>query len=109
MSPRGIFTHVEIILRILDCLGQVLYLGRAPRTKETLPDFLKWRRVTRPPTCIPRVDGKSTDPWEMGRHKFLKDFRSHSMFPRMGTVGGPGGRLFVFWKRWKSVWRDVPA
>ena len=23
MSPRGIFTHVEIILRILDCLGQV--------------------------------------------------------------------------------------
>ena len=26
---------------------QVLYLGRALRTKETLPDFLKWRRVTR--------------------------------------------------------------
>ena len=24
---------------ILNCLGQVLYLGRAPRTKETLPDF----------------------------------------------------------------------
>ena len=28
---------------------QVLYLGRAPHTKETLPDFLKWRRVTRHP------------------------------------------------------------
>ena len=28
---------------------QVLYLGRALRTKETLPDFLKWRRVTRHP------------------------------------------------------------
>ena len=25
---------------------QVLYLGRAPHTKETLPDFMKWRRVT---------------------------------------------------------------
>ena len=56
MSPRGIFTHVGIILHILDCLGQVyagvykvMYLGRAPRTKETLPNFLKWRRVTRPP------------------------------------------------------------
>ena len=24
---------------IVDCLGQVLYLGRAPRTKETLLDF----------------------------------------------------------------------
>ena len=28
---------------------QVMSLGRAPRTKETLPDFLKWRRVTRHP------------------------------------------------------------
>ena len=28
---------------------QVLFLGRAPSIKETLPDFLKWRRVTRPP------------------------------------------------------------
>ena len=26
MSPRGIFTHVEIILQLLDCLGQV-YAG----------------------------------------------------------------------------------
>ena len=24
---------------ILSCLGQVLYLGRASRTKETLPNF----------------------------------------------------------------------
>ena len=23
MSPRGIFTHVEIILQLLDCLGKV--------------------------------------------------------------------------------------
>ena len=32
---------------ILNCLGQVLYLGRAPCTKETLPDFREWCRVTR--------------------------------------------------------------
>ena len=44
MGPSGRFTRVVIIL---DCLGQgtgfmqVLYLGRAPRTKETLFDFLK--------------------------------------------------------------------
>ena len=38
--------HIGNILHILDCVGQVnagfiqvLYLGRAPRTKETLPDF----------------------------------------------------------------------
>ena len=28
---------------------QVLYLGRAPHTKEILPDFHEWRRVTRHP------------------------------------------------------------
>ena len=28
------------------CFIQVLYLGRAPRTKETLPDFLEKCRVT---------------------------------------------------------------
>ena len=36
---------------------QVLYLGRAPRTKETLPDFLKWRRVTRHPLVFRKLTG----------------------------------------------------
>ena len=34
---------------ILNSLGHVLYLGRAPRTRETLLDFHKWCRVTRHP------------------------------------------------------------
>ena len=34
---------------ILNLLGQVCTLGRAPRTKETLPDFREWCRVTRHP------------------------------------------------------------
>ena len=57
MGPSGRIGH---ILYILDCLGQVyagLYLGRAPRTKETLPDFLKWRRVTRPPLVFRWLTG----------------------------------------------------
>ena len=29
---------------VWDWYMQVLYLGRAPRTKESLPDFLKWCR-----------------------------------------------------------------
>ena len=36
---------------------QVPYLGRAPRTKETLPDFLKWRRVTRHPFVFRKLTG----------------------------------------------------
>ena len=41
---------------------QVLYLGRAPRTKETLPDFLKWRRVTRPPFVFRELTGSQRTP-----------------------------------------------
>ena len=41
---------------------QVLYLGRAPRTKETLPDFLKWRRVTRPPLVFRWLTGSQRTP-----------------------------------------------
>ena len=57
MGPSGLIGY---ILHILDCLGQdiqVLYLGRAPRTKETLPDFLKWRRVTRHPLVFRGLTG----------------------------------------------------
>ena len=36
---------------------QVIFLGRAPRTKETLPDFLKWRRVTRHPLVFRGLTG----------------------------------------------------
>ena len=49
----GLWAQVAIL--IIDCyIGlfgtgfvQVLYLGRAPRTKETLPDFREKCRVTR--------------------------------------------------------------
>ena len=41
---------------------QVLYLGRAPRTKETLPDFLKWGRVTRHPLVFRGLTGSQRTP-----------------------------------------------
>ena len=48
MGPSGRFTHdCDYIGLLGTCFMQVLYLGRAPRTKETLPYFLKWRQVTR--------------------------------------------------------------
>ena len=37
MGPSGCFTHVMIYWTVWDRFIQVLYLGRAPRTKETLP------------------------------------------------------------------------
>ena len=62
MGPSG---RIGYILHILDCLGQdmqVLYLGRAPRTKETLPDFLKGRRVIRPPLVFRGLTGSQRTP-----------------------------------------------
>ena len=53
------------ILHILDCLGQemqVLCLGRALHTKETLPDFLTWRRVTPHPLVFRGLTGSQRTP-----------------------------------------------
>ena len=41
---------------------QVMYLGRAPRTKESLPDFLKWCRVTRHPLVFRELTGSQRTP-----------------------------------------------
>ena len=62
MGPSG---RIGYMLHILDCLGQdmqVLYLGRALRTKGTLPDFLKWRRVTRHPLVFRGLTGSQRTP-----------------------------------------------
>ena len=53
VGPRGRFTHGY---DILNCLGQVLYLGIAPRTKETMPDFHERCWVTRHSRVFPRVN-----------------------------------------------------
>ena len=37
-------------------------MGRDPRTKETLPDFLKWRRVTRHPLVFRGLTGSQRTP-----------------------------------------------
>ena len=45
---------------------QVLFLGRVPRTKATLPNFLKWRRVTRPPLVFRGLTGSQRTPGYWG-------------------------------------------
>ena len=41
---------------------QVFYLGKAPRTKETLPDCLKWRWITRHPLVLRGLTGSQRTP-----------------------------------------------
>ena len=58
---------------------QVLILGRAPRTKETLPDFLKWRRVTRPPLVFRGLTGSQRTPgfWGVTGYDYVNLFRKN--------------------------------
>ena len=56
---------------IVNCLGQVLYLGRASRTKESLPDFREWCRVTRYPRVFRRLTGCQRIPGVLGHHSSL--------------------------------------
>ena len=51
---------------IVNLLGQVCTLGRAPCTKETLPDFHEWCRVTRHPRLFRRLTGCQRTPREWG-------------------------------------------
>ena len=43
----AVLNHKLLYWTVWDMFMQVLYLGRAPRTKETLPDFREKCRVTR--------------------------------------------------------------
>ena len=55
---------------------QVLYLGRAPRTKETLPDFYEWHRVTRHPLVFRGLTGSQWTPGNWGVTSSLTDHLS---------------------------------
>ena len=47
---------------------KALYLGRALRTNETLPDFLKWRWVTRHPLVFRGLTGSQRTPGNGASH-----------------------------------------
>ena len=70
---------------ILNCLGWVLYLGRAPRTKETLPDFHELCRVTRHPRVFRGLTGCQRTPRDWGVTKLNGlNFEFHINFQVIG-------------------------
>ena len=78
MGPRCRFYpylyHCDYIGHLVTGFMHVFYLGRAPRTKETLPDFLKWRRVTRHPLVFRGLTGSQRTPG-MGCHSLVSELR----------------------------------
>ena len=68
MGPSGRLTHVVIIL---DCLGQVscrCYIWVELPVQRRLPDFLKWRRVTRHPLVFRGLTGSQRTPGFRASH-----------------------------------------
>ena len=59
MGLRGHF--YPYLYQVID-IRTGLYLGRAPHTKETLPDFLKWHRVTQHPLVFRGITGSQRIP-----------------------------------------------
>ena len=47
---------------VVNCWDRFCTLGRAPRTKETLPGFREWCRVTRHPRVFLRLTGCQRTP-----------------------------------------------
>ena len=71
MGPSGRFTHVMIYWIVWDRFMQVLYLGRALRTKETLPDFREKCWVTRHSRVFRELTGSQRTPGFWGVTKSI--------------------------------------
>ena len=82
---------------------QVLYLGRAPRTKETLPDFLKWRRVTRPPLVFRGLTGSQRTPGFWGVIAWYQSLGIR--IPRELGFGYPSPLGGLMWSI--GVWKPI--
>ena len=59
------YLHVDPVWSLL-IVETGCILGRAPRTKETLPDFHEWCRVTRHPRLFRRLTGCQRTPQVWG-------------------------------------------
>ena len=77
---------------------QVLYLGRAPRTKETLPDFLKWRWLTRHPLVFRGLTGsqRTLGFWGVTDCPTIHVGGAHELFRRVIQLIRLGGYSNIF-------------
>ena len=93
MGPRGRFYPYLYHCDYIGLLGtgfiQVFYLGRAPRTKETLHYFLKGRRVTRHLLVFRGLTGSQRTP-RIGASQFLCEYMHVYIFACVIDCNGIG-------------------
>ena len=76
MGPSDHFTHMWTRCGHSKLFRTSCILGRAPRTKETLPDFYEWCQVTRHPRIFRGLTGCQRDTPVLGCHKYsIKKFK----------------------------------
>ena len=78
----AVLNHKLLYWTVWDRFMQVLYLGRDPRTKETLPDFREKCRVTRHSRVFRGLTGSQRTVFA-GRVKFCKPYRFNYQMCRL--------------------------
>ena len=91
MSPSGRFNHRPLYWTVWDRFMQMLYLGRAPHTKEILLDFREKCRVTRHSRIFHELTGSQQTPGFWGvthTHTHTYIYSYYSVFSRHPIVVG---------------------
>ena len=78
-------------------------MGRAPRTKETLPDFLKWRQVTRHPLIFRGLTGSQWTPGFWGVTAWYQSLGIR--IPRELGFGYPSPLGGLMWSI--GIWKPI--
>ena len=68
MGSSGHFTRMWTRCGRCELFGTGCILGRAPHTKESVPDFYEWCRVTRRPRIFLGLTDCQRDTPVLGRH-----------------------------------------
>ena len=78
-EPKWPFLLILIVygagMVVVNCWDRFCTLGRVPHTKETLPDFHEWYRVTRHPRIFRGLTGCQRDTPVLGRHSLVSEPR----------------------------------
>ena len=107
MGPSG---RIGYILDYIELFGtgyagfrQVLYLGRAPRTKETLPDFREKCRVTRHSRVFRGLTGSQRTPRVLGVTAWYQGLGIRIPRELWFRYPSPLGGLMWSIGRWKPI------
>ena len=82
------YSHIDPIWSLL-IIGTCCNLGRAPRIKETLPDFREWCRVTRHPRVFRGLTGCQRTPRFWGvtyKFKYIYFLLLYYFFSKYTTI-----------------------